>query len=72
MPQFGPTSRTELIRGLRKFGFHGPYSGGKHQFMVKKNLRLRIPNSHGEDVGRSLLRMILREAEISIQEWEET
>ena len=32
MPSFGPTSRKELIQFLRRLGFAGPYSGGKHQF----------------------------------------
>jgi hypothetical protein len=44
MPRFGPTTRTELIRGLRQLGFRGPYSGGKHQFMVKDPVcGFRIP-----------------------------
>ncbi len=35
MPPFGPVNRKDLIRHLRQFGFEGPYSGGKHQFMVR-------------------------------------
>jgi hypothetical protein len=31
MPSFGPIKRGDLIRYLRKAGFDGPYSGGKHQ-----------------------------------------
>ena len=34
MPIFGPISRRDLIAALRVAGFSGPYSGGKHQFMV--------------------------------------
>lgn len=70
MPHFGPTKRTTLIRSLRQTGFDGPYSGGKHQFMVKEHLRLRIPNPHRGEIGRNLLRAILREAGISLEEWE--
>jgi predicted RNA binding protein YcfA (HicA-like mRNA interferase family) len=70
MPRFGPTTRLELIRCLRQLGFHGPYSGGKHQFMVREHLRIRIPNPHRSDIGRNLLRAILREAGISMAEWE--
>lgn len=72
MPQFGPTTRIELIRCFRRLGFRGPYSGGKHQFMVKENenLRVRIPNPHGANIGRNLLRAILREAQVSVAEWE--
>ena len=52
MPSFGPIKRDELIYHLRQLGFAGPYSGGKHQFMVRENLRVRIPNPHkGFDFG---------------------
>ena len=70
MPSFGPIRRRELIQYLRQLGFLGPYSGSKHQFMIKENLRVRIPNPHREDIGRNLLREILREAGISMTEWE--
>jgi predicted RNA binding protein YcfA (HicA-like mRNA interferase family) len=70
MPRFGPLKRTELIRYLRQLGFQGPYAGGKHQFMVKGSLRLRIPNLHGEDIGQNLLRQILREAGVEMSAWE--
>src|SRR4030067_3693509 len=46
MPKFGPIKRKDLIRFLLELGFIGPYSGGKHQFMVKNNLKVRIPNYH--------------------------
>ena len=63
-------SRREFIRRLRSFGFKGPFSGGKHQFMVKNKLKLRIPNPHGSgDISYPLLREILKQAEISIEYW---
>jgi len=64
-------SRRELMRKLRALGFEGPYSGGKHQFMKKGTLKLRIPNPHQRDISVGLLRRILRQANISPQEWEE-
>ena len=70
MPVFGPINRRELINSLKKFGFVGPYSGGKHQFMVKADLRLYIPNPHEGDIGRELLARILRQAGIDRDEWE--
>lgn len=70
MPAFGPTSRKDLVRCLRKMGFDGPYSGGKHQFMIKGDVTLTIPNPHKGDIGRELLGRILRQAEISRKEWE--
>ncbi|MGD8447479.1 MAG: type II toxin-antitoxin system HicA family toxin [Desulfobacterales bacterium] len=70
MPAIKPIKQKELVRFLRKLGFIGPYSGGKHQFMVKGNLRIRIPNPHKKDIGKDLLKLILRQAEISNKTWE--
>ena len=70
MPTLGPIKRKELIYYLRQLGFDGPYSGGKHQFMVKERLRVRIPSPHQGDIGKNLLVRILREAGIDSEEWE--
>ncbi len=69
MPAFVPISRKDLIRCLRKMDFDGPYSGGKHQFMIKGDVTLTIPNPHKGDIGRELLARILRQAGISRKEW---
>ena len=70
MPALGPISRNDLIRYLRKLGFEGPYSGGKHQFMMENDLTPRIPNPHQGDIGKELLARILRQAKIDKDEWE--
>jgi predicted RNA binding protein YcfA (HicA-like mRNA interferase family) len=70
MPTIKPIKQKELIRFLRKLDFTGPYSGGKHQFMVRGDLRIRIPNPHKKDIGKNLLKLILKEAEISKETWE--
>ncbi|NCO74269.1 MAG: type II toxin-antitoxin system HicA family toxin [Cyanobacteria bacterium] len=70
MSELNPISRKQLIRSLKKFGFDGPYSGGKHQYMIKDNLRLTIPNPHQKDISPSLLARILRQAKITKEDWE--
>jgi predicted RNA binding protein YcfA (HicA-like mRNA interferase family) len=70
MPPLGPISRRGLIRNLKDLGFDGPYSGGKHQYMIRGQTRLRIPNPHQGDIGRGLLTRILPQAGISGEEWE--
>jgi predicted RNA binding protein YcfA (HicA-like mRNA interferase family) len=61
----------ELVRRFRKLGFEGPISGGKHQFMKKGALKVRIPNPHKKaDVDTSLLKEILRQADIEFDVWE--
>jgi len=53
MPAFGSIKRKDLIRTLKDAGFDGPHTGGKHEFMVKGNLRLTLPNSiSGRDQQR--------------------
>jgi predicted RNA binding protein YcfA (HicA-like mRNA interferase family) len=65
-----PTSRKDLIRKFKNLGFSGPYSGGRHQFMVKGEFKIRVPNHHQTgDISDSLLSEILRQAGISKEEW---
>jgi predicted RNA binding protein YcfA (HicA-like mRNA interferase family) len=70
VPRSGPIKRVDLIRYLQILGFEGPYSGGKHQFMLKGTIRLRLPNPHKSDVGRELLSRILKQAGIDRASWE--
>jgi len=70
MPPFGTIKRKDLIHFLKKTAFEGPYSGGKHQFMIKNDITIRIPNPHKSDIGKELLARILRQAGIRRDEWE--
>ena len=70
MPRMGPIKRRDLIRYLKILGFEGPYSGGKHQFMIKDNVTLRLPNPHKGDIGREFLIRILKQAKIDRTAWE--
>lgn len=70
MPKLGPIKRKDLLRYLRKVGFEGPYSGSNHQFMVKENITLRVPNPHTSDISKGLLARILKQANIEKKEWE--
>ena len=70
MPRFGPIKRKDFIAFLRILGFEGPYSGGKHQFMIRGDLTLHVPNPHQGDIGRELLSRILKQAGISREQWE--
>jgi len=59
----------KLVQKFRKLGFDGPYSGGRHLFMVKGGLKLHIPNPHEGDISKYLLSEILRQAGISSIDW---
>ncbi|MBW1919643.1 MAG: type II toxin-antitoxin system HicA family toxin [Deltaproteobacteria bacterium] len=66
-------SLKELIRRFRRLGYLGPFSGGKHQFMIKGRKKIRIPNPHGtKDIHVSLLKEILRQAGVTEEEWNNT
>ena len=34
MPHLGSIKRKDLVYYLKQVSFEGPYSGGKHQFMI--------------------------------------
>lgn len=60
----------KLIQKFKKLGFDGPYSGGRHLFMIKGELKVRIPNPHHKDISKYLVFEILRQADISPDEWD--
>ena len=70
MPAWGPIKRRNLVTGLRTLGFQGPFSGGKHEFMVRGELVLTIPNPHRGDIGVGLLALMLRQAGVTRKQWE--
>jgi predicted RNA binding protein YcfA (HicA-like mRNA interferase family) len=70
MPPWKPLKRRELIGALKRAGFSGPYSGGRHEFMVKGDLALTIPNPHAADISVGMLKIILRQAGITRRDWE--
>ena len=69
LPKLTPVSWNVLVKRLNKLGFEGPYSGGKHPFMVKNDLVLTIPNPHKAVISVDLLSRILKQAKISREEW---
>ena len=70
MPAWRPVRRRELVQVLRRLGFRGPFSGGKHEFMTRGDVVLTIPNPHSGDIGIGLLSVLLKQAGISRKDWE--
>jgi predicted RNA binding protein YcfA (HicA-like mRNA interferase family) len=70
MPIVGPIKRKDLIRYLQELGFSKPESGGKHQYMLRGEQKLTIPNPHKSDISTVLLLKLLKQAEISREDWE--
>ena len=59
----------ELVRTLERAGFQGVRQRGSHLRMKHPDARVvTVPVHPGQDVGRGLLRKILRDAELTPQE----
>ena len=69
MSRLAPVSRVELVRRLRLLGFEGPFSGGRHEFMVSGEVRLVLPNPHRGEISIDLLARILRRAGVERDTW---
>ena len=70
MPAWRPVSRRRLVVALKRLGFTGPFSGGRHEFMVREDVVVTIPNPHRGDIGVGLLAVILKQAGVTKIEWE--
>lgn len=70
MPKLSPVKWPELVRRLRLLGFEGPFTGGKHPYMVRGDLVLTIPHPHRQEIGPDLLLRVLRQAGVSRKDWE--
>jgi hypothetical protein len=45
-------------------------AGGRHEFMLRGDRRLILPNPHREEIGVALLTRILQRAGITREEWQ--
>ena len=73
MSRWTPCRRADFIRRLRALGFEGPYSGTRHQFLVRGMQRLTVPTNREYSVPQ--VKFLLHEVEsilghrLSIDEW---
>ena len=73
MAGWRPLKRRGFIRKLRRLGFHGPYSGTRHQFMVFGQHRQTIPTNSEYSVPQ--VRLLCRQVEsilarpVSVEDW---
>lgn len=58
-----------MVKRLRKLGYTGPFSGGKHQFMRKDTFSARLPSDHGGDISVPLLHKLLNQWGVTHDEW---
>ena len=70
MPILGRIHRRDLIRYLRQLGFSGPYPGFKSSIHEERTKEGLYSHPHGGNINRGVLARILRQAGITLQEWE--
>lgn len=61
MIKITPLSRREFLKKLKKMGFEGPYSGGRHEYYRKNQQKIFVPNPHGKDLGVLIIREIIKQ-----------
>jgi len=65
-----PLPPEKVIRALEKAGFVRVRQKGGHIFMRHPDGRTTVVTYHkGEDIGRGLLRKIIRDAKMSVEEF---
>lgn len=71
MPRLTPLRSDDVIRKLRRLGYDGPIPGGRHMRMVHPQTGkiIPVPVHGGRDISVGLIRAIIREAEITPEEW---
>lgn len=69
MPKLTPLPRRILIKKLKEIGFLGPFASARHEYMIKNEEKIFIPNPHGKDIGIPILKRIIQQLGISNQEF---
>jgi len=69
LPKLAPVTWRELVTRLKSLGFIGPFEGGKHPYMARDDGVLTIQNPHRQEIGVNLLQRILRQGNISLEDW---
>ncbi|WP_084032039.1 type II toxin-antitoxin system HicA family toxin [Desulfonatronum lacustre] len=70
MVRLAPISRREFIRRMLALGFDGPFAGGNHEFLIRDERRLILPNPHQGEISVALLTRLLRQAGVTREQWE--
>ena len=70
MPRLPVLRASELVRALEKAGFQVVRQKGSHVRMKHPDGRVvTVPVHSGQDIGRGLLRKVLRDAELTRDEF---
>ena len=72
MPKLPNVSGNEVIKALTKIGFEAVRQKGSHVRMKDEDNRVvTIPIHNNKSLGKGLLRKILRDADLTVDEFQE-
>lgn len=63
-------SAKDMVKILESLGFKEIRHRGSHKYFRHKDGRTTVVPFHGEDLGRGLIRKILNDIDISVDEYE--
>ncbi|WP_019509371.1 type II toxin-antitoxin system HicA family toxin [Pleurocapsa sp. PCC 7319] len=70
MPKLPVVTASEVIKALEEIGFQVVRQKGSHVRMKHKDSRVvTVPIHKGKTIGKGLLRKILRDAEMTVEEF---
>ena len=71
MPKLTPAKPRIIVKKLRRLGFEGPFGGGRHVVMrhPETHIKIPVPMHKGKDLPVGTLRAIIRQADVSVEEW---
>ncbi len=70
MPKLPIVTASEVIRALEKIGFQAVRQKGSHVRMKHEDNRVvTVPIHQGKTIGKGLLRKILRDSELTVEEF---
>jgi len=61
----------DMVKVLEKLGFEEIRQKGSHRSFKHKDGRMTVVPFHGEDLGRGLIRKILKDIELTVEEYEQ-
>ena len=70
MSKLAIISSDDMIKILLKLGFTESRQKGSHKFFIHKDGRTTLVPYHNEDLGRGLIWKILKDIDISINEYD--
>jgi predicted RNA binding protein YcfA (HicA-like mRNA interferase family) len=70
LPELPATTAKRLVAALKRLGFYEVRQTGSHLQLKRGNLLVTVP-MRGRDLSRSVLKSVLRQARLSVEELKE-